>query len=472
MPDTDADGSAPSPESGLAARWTARLTELATRVRVPGATLGIWAGGQETLAAHGVLSTATGVSVTTGSLFQVGSITKVWTATMIMQLAAEGRLSLDTAVAKLLPGARLGDPDGSAEITVAHLLTHTSGLEGDIFRDTGRGDGCVRRYVDDLAAAGRVYPPGAAYSYCNSGFTVLGRIIEVLDGRTWDESLRERLIGPLGLTQTVTLPEEAIVHRTAVGHRGHPHSGEPSTVWALPRSAGPAGTITASAHDVLTFARMHLNGGLSQDGTRLLGEDAVAAMQETRGRLPLDRGAQSAIGLAWHLGRWEGQPVIGHDGGTIGQTSYLRVAPEPGVAVCLLTNGSSTATLYRELFAEVFTEFAGISPPPAVAPAAEPVDLDLDLLTRHTGRYERVSHRYDVSVQDGKLHVLSTQTVTLDDLADNEPEDLILHPLDVTGDRFVLRSYPEEPWTELMFGRLDDGRPYLHIGGRLSPKIG
>jgi CubicO group peptidase (beta-lactamase class C family) len=257
----------------LSAHWTTRLTELAAKHRVPGATLGIWAGGQEVLAAHGVLSTATGVGVTTGSLFQIGSITKVWTASMIMQLAEEGRLSLDTTVAELLPGARLGDPDGSAEITVQHLLTHTSGLEGDIFSDTGRGDGCVRRYVDGLATAARNFSPGAAYSYCNSGFTVLGRVIEVLDGRTWDDSLRQRLIKPLGLTETVTLPEEAILHRAAAGHRAPPHEGEASGVWALPRSAGPAGGITASAHDVLVFAQMHTGGGLTQDGTRLLGEE-------------------------------------------------------------------------------------------------------------------------------------------------------------------------------------------------------
>jgi CubicO group peptidase (beta-lactamase class C family) len=462
MPTTDA--------SRLCAHWTARLTDLATELGVPGATLGIWAGGQEVLAAHGVLSTATGVGVTTGSLFQIGSITKVWTASMIMQLAAEGRLSLDTAVAELLPGAKIGDPDGSAEITVAHLLTHASGVEGDIFTDTGRGDGCVRRYVDDLATAARTFAPGAGYSYCNSGFVVLGRIIEVLDGRSWDESLRQRLIGPLGLTQTVTLPEEAITHRVAAGHRGHPHEGEAYTVWALPRAVGPAGIITASAHDVLTFARMHLDGGLGQDGTRLLDETSVAAMQEARASLPAARsGGADTIGLAWHISQWDGQPVIGHDGGTIGQTSYLRVAPQAGVAAVLLTNSDDSDRLYRKLFTEVFGEFAGVSPPPGPEPAAEPVDLDLD---RHTGRYERVSHRYDVSVRDGELHLLSTMTVSLDDTVDFEPEDVILHPCGTTGDRFVGRSRPEEEWTEFVFARLDNGTPYLHVGGRLSPRAG
>src|ERR1700683_2112816 len=91
-----------------AAYWTARLAELTRRARVPGAALGIWADGQEMLAAAGVLNCATGVGVTTDSLFQVGSITKVWTATMIMQLIEEGRLSLGTTVAEVLPGPRLG----------------------------------------------------------------------------------------------------------------------------------------------------------------------------------------------------------------------------------------------------------------------------------------------------------------------------------------------------------------------------
>ena len=86
-----------------AANWTARLNEIATEARVPGAALGIWDGSQEILAASGELSAATSVSVTADSLFQVGSITKIWTATMIMQLVDEDQLSLDTTVAEVLP---------------------------------------------------------------------------------------------------------------------------------------------------------------------------------------------------------------------------------------------------------------------------------------------------------------------------------------------------------------------------------
>ncbi len=211
--------------------WTARLGELAAKARVPGATLGIWSDGREVLAACGVLNRATKVPVTGDSLFQVGSITKIWTTMIIMQLIDEGLLSLDTTVADALPGIRLGAADVGGQVTVRHLLTHTSGIDGDIFTDTGRGDDCIERYIGELAAAPSTFPVGAAYSYCNSGFILLGRIIEVLDGKSWDESLRERLTGPLTLTRTVTLPEEAILHRAAVGHYA---SGVPVRVWGLP----------------------------------------------------------------------------------------------------------------------------------------------------------------------------------------------------------------------------------------------
>src|SRR6266702_7626684 len=100
-----------------AANWTARLNELAAAARVPGAALGIWSGGQEVLAVHGELNSATRVPVTADSLFQVGSITKIWTATMIMQLVDEGQLSLDTTVSAALPGARLGLCDVGGDVT-------------------------------------------------------------------------------------------------------------------------------------------------------------------------------------------------------------------------------------------------------------------------------------------------------------------------------------------------------------------
>jgi CubicO group peptidase (beta-lactamase class C family) len=456
-------------DADMTAYWTGRLSELAAQEGVPGATLGVWADGRETLAAHGVLNVATGVATTPDSLFQIGSITKVWTATMIMQLADEGRLSLDAAVSQVLPGVRLGQPDASAEVTIRHLLTHTSGIDGDIFTDTGRGGECVERYVGELAQAARVFPPGAAYSYSNSGFVLLGRIIEVLDGREWDTSLRERLVGPLGLEQTVTLPEQAILHRAATGHRQRPRQDVPVSVWGLPRSVGPAGLITASARDVLAFARLHLDAGAAPDGARLLDPASVSAMQQPQADIPSVDGPGDAVGLTWRLNRWDGRQIIGHDGGTIGQTAYLRVDPQARVAACLLTNASESQGLYQRLFSEVFSACAGITMPDGPQPAAGRGDLDLQ---RHAGRYERTSWRYDVCVQDGRLHVIPGLTDARETFSDDEPKEFDLYPADVTGDRFVGRLYDSQPWAPVVFGRLGDQTPYIYASGRITLRVG
>jgi CubicO group peptidase (beta-lactamase class C family) len=451
--------------------WAERLHDLATQEEIPGAALAVWADGRERVAAHGVLNAATGVSATPDSLFQIGSITKVWTATMITQLAEEGRLSLDTTVAKLLPGVRLGAEGREGEVTVRHLLTHTSGVDGDIFADTGRGADCVERYTEGLAEAAQVFPPGAAYSYCNSGFVLLGRIIEVLDGRGWDASLRERLIVPLGLTRTVTLPEEAILHRAATGHREHPHERQPVSVWGLPRSVGPAGLITATASDVLTFARMHLDGGLTTDGTRLLSAASVAAMQSAQAEMPGLGERADAVGLTWRLNRWDGRTVIGHDGGTIGQSAFLRADPESGVAACLLTNSPEAQGLLRRLFSEIFSQYAGITIPAGPEPEPGPPWEDQ---ARHAGRYERTSHRYDVSVRDGRLHVISSTTGDLAAVSDDTSQEFDLYPAHAPGvglgDAFLCRQHDHEPWSSLIFGRLGDATPYMHTGGRLTPK--
>jgi CubicO group peptidase (beta-lactamase class C family) len=449
-----------------AAKWTARLRDLATKASVPGAALGIWSDEQEILAAHGVLNSATGVPVTGDSLFQLGSITKIWTTTMIMQLVDEGLLSLDMTVADALPGVRLGAAD-AGQVTIRHLLTHTSGIDGDIFTDTGRGDDCIERYVGGLATAASAFPPGAAYSYCNSGFVLLGRIIEVLDGQSWDESLRERLTGPLALTQTVTLPEEAILHRAAVGHLA---GGARVGTWGLPRSIGPAGLITAAAGDLLAFARLHLDGGNAADGKCVLSEASVQAMQEPRAAIPEFAAPGAAIGLGWRLSHWGGRTIVGHDGDTIGQSAYLRIDPEARVAACLLTNSVESQSLFRELFDEVFGTLVGVTMPGLPRPASDPgAGAGLG---RHVGRYERASRRFEVSERDGQLHLLLTMTGNLADLTGSEPEDLVLHPADASGDRFVLRSHDDEPWAPLSFGELADGTPYIYLSGRVTPRVG
>ncbi|HEY0620603.1 MAG TPA: serine hydrolase domain-containing protein [Kribbella sp.] len=427
--------------------WTSRLTELATAAAVPGAVLGICADGEQTIAPYGVLNRATGVEVTADSVFQLGSISKAWTATMIAQLAAGNRLSFDDRVIKLLPEASIDE-----RITVRHLLTHTSGIDGDVFTDTGRGDDCVERYVGLLAEVDQLFAPGEAYSYCNAGFVVLGRIIEVLDGRSWDDSLRARLISPLGLRSTVTLPEEAILHRAALGHVA---DGSPVTTWQLPRSIGPAGLVTSSAGDLLTFARLHLD------------DHSYAGMLEPQVEMPDGANGVTHLGLAWRLYDWSGRRLFGHDGATISQLAFLRIDPEARLAVCLLTNSANAPALFDTIASEVFLHHVGVAVPPTPEPlpTSSPTAAHLSG-DQHIGVYERASARMEVLRRDNRLVI--TYQATGDRLAFAEEPILEseLHPTaPADGDHYVTRSNSTQPWVPVTFTPT-----HVFTSGRLTPR--
>ncbi|MET1075777.1 MAG: serine hydrolase, partial [Umezawaea sp.] len=449
-----------------AAHWQRRLDALAERHHVPGAALGILRlrpGGDDELVevAHGLLNTGTGVEATTDSVFQIGSISKVWTATLALQLVDEGLLDLDAPIAEVLPELRLAEPDVTKSVTMRHLLTHTSGIDGDVFTDTGRGDDCLEKYVAGLADVAQNHPLGATWSYCNSGFSLAGRVIEKLTGGTWDRALRDRISTPLGLSRTVTLPEEALLHRAAVGHVGEEQAVVPQ--WGLPRSLGPAGLITSTAADVLAFARMHLTGGLAPDGTRVLGEASAAAMAEHQADVPEKHTLGDSWGLGWIRFDWDGRRLIGHDGSTIGQNAFLRLLPEEGLAVVLLTNGGNPRDLFGELYREVFADLAGVAVPPPLEPPAEPVTVDVD---RHLGTYERAGARLEVLAGP----VLRT-TVT-GPLADLTPDVTQEYPMvAVADDLFVVRDPRVRTWTPVWFYALPTGERYLHFGVRATPKV-
>ena len=436
------------------------LGERARETSVPGAVLGVWQDGERTVTPYGVVSTRTCQPTVADSVFQIGSITKTWTGTMIAQLVEEGRLTYDTTVADVLPGVRAGRADAADRITVRHLLTHSSGLDGDVFDDTGRGDDALEKYVGLLADVERAFEPGAAYSYCNSGFVLLGRIVEVLDERTWDESLRERLVKPLGLRDTVTMPEEAILRSAAVGHRDQPDV-VPYDTWTLPRAIGPAGLITCSAADLLTYARAHL-----ERGGDLLSEDATTAMWEQQLPIPEQLGG---IGLSWRVATWAGhggqERVLAHDGGTIGQIAKLRLLPDRGFALCLLTNSANGDALAERLLPEVISELVGVSVPEL--PLPDP-DVQASGLERHAGRYSRRGIDFDVEPGDGELRVTIRPHFGIGGF--DEVETVTMLPTDASGDRFAGRPAPNEAWWRIAFAALPDGRAQLFSSGRVAPR--
>ncbi|GAB2601648.1 serine hydrolase [Paractinoplanes abujensis] len=438
-----------------AAHWQRRLNVLAERHGVPGAVLGISRTDELVEAAYGVLNVETGVAVTTDSVFQIGSISKVWTATLVQQLVDEGKLNLDAPIADVLPELTLADSGVAAKVTMRHLLTHTSGIDGDVFTDTGRGDDCLEKYVDGLADVAQNHPLGATWSYCNSGFSLAGRVIEKLTGGTWDAAVRDRISTPLGLRRTGTLPEEALLHRAATGHVPGP---QVAPVWMLPRALGPAGLINSTAADLLTFARMHLNGGgdvLSAAGT--------AAMAEEQVELPEKYTLGDSWGLGWIRFGWDGHRLIGHDGNTIGQSAFLRLLPDQDLAVTLLTNGEGARDLYQDLFGEIFAEVAGVTMPRPLTPPSPPVAVDI---TPHLGTYERASTRLEV-LEGPTLRM--TQTGPLAELTPEPVHELPL--VAVKDDLFLVRMPQSDTWFPVYFYRLPTGERYLHLGVRATPKV-
>jgi CubicO group peptidase (beta-lactamase class C family) len=445
-----------------------RLGDLIARHEVPGASIAVLADGRVSTAAAGVLNLGTGVEATEDSLFQIGSITKLYTATLVMQLVEEGRVDLDAPVVTYLPELRLGDPEVTAAVTLRHLLTHTSGIAGDHFPDLGGGDDVVARYVADCAEIGQTQPLGATMSYCNAGFVIAGRVVERITGESWDDALAKRLLAPLGVGHTFTHPEDVLRFRSALGHAEDDEGRwRPVSQWGLPRSCGPAGLICATAADVVAFARLHLDGGRAADGRRVLSAESLAMMLEPRVAVPDPYTAGAEVGLAWFGFDGEGPRVHGHNGGTIGQASLMRIVPEAGVAVALLTNGGHVLDLFEDLVAPLLEELAEVR---TAAPPAPPAVLpELDLAS-YVGAYERLGHRMEIERRDTGL---VARMITTGPLAEVMPDPVVeLDLVPVRAGLFVTRPAGVEAWSAMVFYRLEDGSPYVHFAVRATPTVG
>ncbi|WMX48278.1 serine hydrolase domain-containing protein [Streptomyces roseicoloratus] len=432
--------------------WAGRLAALAADSEVPGASLAFWYDGEPYECATGVLNTATGAPVGTDSLFQIGSVTKVWTATQLMLLAEQGRVTLDTPVAEILPEFRVRDPEATAAITLRHLLTHTSGIDGDLFLDTGRGDDCLRRYVEACADLEQTFPVGDSHSYGNSGFVIAGRVIEQLTGSVWDQALREQICDPLGLTHTWTLPEDVLRFGAAVGHDEH---GAVVPQWGLPRSVGPAGLICARAADVVAFGRAHLTPGA------LLAEPA--ALLQPQVDLPNPHTGGRQWGIGWSLDEWDGHQVVSHTGDTIGQHAALWVLPELGTVVAALINGGRSVEFQHRLATELLGDLHAIDVPAPLAPPERPVHVDV---TPFTGVYERAGSRIHVTAHEGGLRLRTEPTGILVGLARSRTLDLVA----VDATTFVGRDEDDSIGDAVVFEQRPDGPSYLHYSGRATPK--
>lgn len=440
----------------MIANWQHRLDELIAEFEVPGTAWAVYHNQVTYEGAAGLLSIATGVAATPDALFEIGSITKAWTATQVMLLESRGLLALDTPVIEMLPGFKVSDAHASEVVTARHLLAHTSGIEGDLFLDTGRDGGCIARYIDACAGLPQIFPPEAGHSYCNAGYVILGGLIEHLTGQTWDGALHAQIIEPLCLMHTCALPREARYFKTAAGHLAGAAGGplRPAPMRGFGRSIGPAGLIWARAADVVAFGSAHLPGG----------KFAFPQMREAQVAVPNPHSSGEFWGLGWILDTWSDRQILRHYGATPGQSSVLCVVPSTGTVVCALANRGNGRAFLNRVLTELLEQLCGVEVPPPLAPPAIPLTVDP---SRFVGTYGRSGITFTVAARDSALRARIQAAVSRSGLSPAMEIRLVA----VGPTTFVGQSAGERDWTPYAFYTLADGTLAVHFSVRTMPKL-
>jgi D-alanyl-D-alanine carboxypeptidase len=378
-------GDVPAPvvsarDARLFTQLDVRLAELRRKLGIPGvsATI-IFPDGLTWTGVDGMADVAGRVPVRPGTPFALASISKTFTAALILQLIGEGRLALGTSAAAILPALGL-DP----RITIRELLDHTSGLPDfflnpkieaalDARRDQAWTSAESLSYVGPAA-----YPPGVHFHYSNTNYLVLGLIAEHLTGDSVAAELRRRFIDPLGLTTVVYQGEEAPHMAVARAYRFSSASatapaidvGDGSAVVPFPSlvsASGAAGSLAASSGDVASWARDLYASDVLAPGLRAL---MIADANRTSAVDPTFR-----YGLGVETLAIGGHRTLGHDGRYIGVEDAVRYFLDAGLTIAVMTNQdrASPGLVVRALLAIATTR--GAEPPPPAAVVGWPLSV-------------------------------------------------------------------------------------------------
>jgi D-alanyl-D-alanine carboxypeptidase len=293
--------------------------------RIPGLTLKIIRDGKTIkTAAYGLANVELNVRAKPETVFEIGSITKQFTAAGILLLAQEGKLSVDDKISKYLKDA----PEAWANVTVRHLLTHTSGIKSY----TGLDGFQIWRHLTQeqfIKAIGRErmeFQPGDSWKYCNTGFNLLGYIIENVSGRNYWDFMAERVFHPLDMQATTNRLLSLVIPNRASGYEQTNH------VW-MNRDCDltevfSAGAIASTVGDLAKW-----NAGL--DGERILN---AASKEQMWTPVKLNDGRTRKYGFGWNVDAMDGHKNIGHGGSTSGFSASIQRFPDDHLAVIILTN--------------------------------------------------------------------------------------------------------------------------------------
>ncbi len=363
------------------ATGSARLDTLASVARdehrVPGMSVVVLRGGETVIArGYGRLQAGGQRAVDETAVFQLGSISKQFLAAFVMRLREDGRLSLDDAVTTHLPEFTLLPP----EVTVRHLLNHTSGMRELFAQEVYRGGiEDLSRGSQELARIARESPvdiaPGSRWSYTNTGYTTLALLVERVTGQPYEDALAARLFTPLGLTsmrQCTPLPEGADEARGHVLRGGAVTVADPENMHWIRGDGGLCG----SAVDLARWTRLLHTGRVV----------SPASYAEMTAPTPLPSGGVAAYGFGLSLIEPDGRRKVAHGGAMLGYTAMAAWYPADELTIVVLTNRGDAAADAIER--RVARRVLGL-PEPARAPVA------LALAER-----ERFPGTYDIGVFD------------------------------------------------------------------------
>ncbi|HEU4339354.1 MAG TPA: serine hydrolase domain-containing protein [Planctomycetota bacterium] len=326
---------APPLEPTRVGRITQIVEKHLARSKAPGLVIGVIEGKKQSVLGFGRVSLKSEEKPGAETVYEIGSITKVFTTFLLAALAQEGLVGLNDPIRVHLPKDVTAPRSDNKEITFTHLATHTSGLPPvpanlPAFTEDPYANYGADRLYDYLRATNRLkYPVESKYEYSNLGMGLLGHLLERASTMTYEELVVQRIANPLGMRDTRITLTESMQARLAWPYDVH---GKPAHGWNFRALAG-CGALRSTVRDLLRFAAANLGQGDPRLTAVLASCHAVRLKEDV---FP-DR---LRVGLGWHHSplRAGGKWVIWHNGGTGGYTSFLGFAKETGTAVVVLTN--------------------------------------------------------------------------------------------------------------------------------------
>ena len=307
---------------------------------IPGPALAVTRATQVvTLGAYGLANVEWNVPVTAETLFQGGSIGKQFVASAVMHLVEDGAIDLDESVRAYLNNT----PDTWADITIRHLLTHTSGIGGAYALYDLRKDYTEDELLELAAAAPLRFPAGDQWEYMNTGYLVLGLLIGRVTGKHYGEVLQERIFGPLGMRTARVISQDDIILNRASGYRLDAGVLKNQEWISQTFNATADGSLYVSITDMVAWEKA-LAAGTALSKTSLT---------EMWTPAPLNDGSKAGYGFGWELTTVNGFPVMQHGGAWQGFTGYIVRYAGYDLSVIVLTNlaGASVSSIAQHVAA-------------------------------------------------------------------------------------------------------------------------